>query len=699
MLSFFYKKQKLVMAIVFVSLGCILFGYGLHSISSVFQTPISLNKEIIFRTNQGKKIPKYFLDTLIYFLSKESQDFPEHLENWNFLNEGIISKFFLANKCGEEIFKRIQPQLQEEWKSRFLEEKKFLGYSNSEIPFISVKNVWKKFAEPLFHSFNAFISILDEEAGSIDSFKKKVSLFLEQRNFPGYLVKQVITYQESNYKCTSSQVQGSCNPFNYSDLGDWFGEKLLTNISKIIIDVAEKAKNEGLFVSKKEISSFIKKTTNHAFKLLKEKEFLNQVTFDQFYSYYVKNFFLSEKVLYEVMESILLFKKILESTGNNFVYDYEIFREYLYDINQSFDVSFTSFPQELVFTSKEYLNYFETYLELVGEKRKDVLKLPCNYLDILHIKNNAPQLVGTKYQLKIVHLHTKDLEHLMPLKDVLDWLKIQENIDSLNKFYPGIQLFLENAIDGYLSLESKDQKLITSFIKSDLLLKKPSLIEEKLKEKVDSISQMEYFISDAIYPKIEGIINISDFEKTLANCKEFSFITQDNQNYYLVQKIEEIQNHILSYKDCLYLDILKDIVSKNKESKNTCLVLDRLQKEYGDLDEETLLSHRLVQPLMDYKNGFFEGDIVQQWLPIVHKKIIKKSEVSEEEFIFLFNGNLKDFSTIFASKEIGAYSYLSIIPIYEDIFFDRIFCLQNQVQTELVNSYLLSLIQMTNIQD
>lgn len=699
MLSFFYKKQKLVMVIVFISLGCILFGYGLHSVSTVFQSPVSLNKELGFMTTQGKKIPKYRLDTLTHFLSKESQDFPEHLENWNFLNEGIISKFFLFNKCGEEIFKLTQPQLEEEWKSRFLEEKKFTGYTNSEMPIISVQNVWKKFAESLLYSFNDFLSLLDEEAGSLEAFKKKLALFIEQRSFPGYLVKQVINYQENNYKCKSSKIQGSFNPFNYNDLQDWFGEKFLTNISKIIIEVSERAKKEGFTISKKEIASFIKNTAHEAFKLLKEKEFLNQVTFDQFYNYYVERFFLSEQVLYEVMENILLFKKLLERTGKDFVYDYEVFKEYLKDINQSFEVSFNSFPQELIFTSKEYLNYFETYLELVGEKRTDVLALPRNYLDISNIKKKAPQLVGTQYQLKIGHLHTKELEYLIPLKDVLEWLVVQENIDILNKVYPEIHFSIENITDEYLSLEGKVQKLVTSFIKNNLLLKKAYLIEEKLHEKMDSISQNKYFVSDTIYPDIAGITNIVDFETALATSGDLCFITQDNQNYYLIEKLEEEKNHILSYKDCLYLGILKNIVAENQESKNACLVLDRLQEKYGNLDEETLLSHRLVQPLLDYKKGYFEGELIQQWLPVTHEKVIKKSEVSEEEFVFLSKGNSEDFSTIFASKEIGAYSYLSIVPVCEDIAFDRIFCLQNQVQMELATSYLLSLIQMILIKD
>lgn len=694
MLSFFYRKQKLLMTIVFVSLGCILSGYGLHSIVSTFQDPLPLDREVSFTTIKGKKISKYHLNILTNFLSKESQDFPEQLENWNFLNEGIISKFFLLNKCGEEMFKFLQPQLQKEWQARFLEEKKFIGYSNSEMPIISVKNVWKRFAEKLFESFDNFISISDLEAGNIEGFKKKVNLFLEQRNFPGYLVKQVIDYQENNYKCKSLNSRGSFNVFNYDNLEDWFGEEFLVNISKFIIEMAGKAKDQGISISKKEVLSFVKNTTQQAFNLLKDKGFLEKVTFDQFYNYYVQSFFFSEKILCEVMEDVLLFKKLLENSGNNFIYDYELFKEFLQDMNQSFEVSLEAFPNELIFNSREYLNYFETYLELVGEKRSDILDLPCNYLDIAAIKETSPQLVGTKYQLKIAHLHIKELEHLIPLKEVFDWLMVKENVDILNKFYSEINLSLENVIDGYLSLENKLKSAITSFIKNDLLSKKITLIEEKLKEKIDSIFESEYFVSDAVYPNLCGIINIPNFNTILSTSDTSFFISQDNQNYYLIEKLKEEKDHILSYKDSLHLGLLKKIVMEKKESSNTALVLNRLKEEYGDLDELTLLSYRLLKPLIIYKNRSLKGNLVYQWEPVVQKKVIRKSDVSEEEFSFLSKQTSNESHLpILSSKELGAYSYLSIDPVYKDISFDKILYLQNEVQFEFINSYLLSLIQ------
>lgn len=146
------------MTVVFICFGCILFGYGLHSVVATFQEPLPLDKEVSFITVQGNKIPKYHLNILTNFLSKESQDFPDQLENWNFLNEGIITKFFLTNKCGEEVFKLLQTQLQEEWQFHFLEEQKFLGYINPEMPIISVQNVWKKFSEKLYDSFHDFFS-------------------------------------------------------------------------------------------------------------------------------------------------------------------------------------------------------------------------------------------------------------------------------------------------------------------------------------------------------------------------------------------------------------------------------------------------------------------------------------------------------------------------------------------------------------
>lgn len=694
MLSFFYRKQKLFMTIVFICFGCVLFGYGLHSVVATFQDPLPLDKEVSFITVQGNKIPKYHLNILTNFLSKESQDFPDQLENWNFLNEGIITKFFLTNKCGEEVFKLLQTQLQEEWQFRFLEEQKFLGYINPEMPIISVQNVWKKFSEKLYDSFHDFISLPNLESAGVEAFKKKVTLFLEQRNFPGYLVRQVINYQESNYKCKSLNYQGSFNVFSYDNLQDWFGRKFLINISRIIIEIAEKAKQSGFTVSRTEVLSFVQNSTQQAFNLLKDKGFLDQVTFEQFYNHYVQNFFLSEKILCKVIQDILLFKKFLEASGNNFVYDYELFKGFLQDINQSFEVSFESFPNKFVFNSKEYLNYFETYLELVGETRNDVLELPNNYLSTSDLKKNSLELIGTQYQLRVAHVNTRELEHLIPLKEVFDWLMIRDNVDTLNQIYSEINLSFENVIDEYLSLENKIQKMITSFIKNDLFLKKISLIEEKLKEKMTSVSENKYFVSDCIYPALPGLVNISDFETALSDSKNSCLISQDNQNYYLIEKLQEKKDHIISYEDSLYLGILKKIVMKKGESKNTSLVINRLKEEYGDLDELTLLSHRFIKPLISYKNGSFKGELIKQCLPNVQRKIVKKTDVSEEEFIFLSSKIENENSfPIFSSKELGAYSYISVEPVYQDISFDKIFCLQNQVQFELINGHLLSVIR------
>ena len=186
MLAFFNKHQKKFIGLVIA--GVCLSGFGV-GVGQTVKTRNLGSSNTVFRTPSGRKYSEKEFRLLKRFLSNEAYPFTGNPREWNFLNEGMLTERFLTNKLGESLFLEV-------YKSGFPafdKERVYEGYRRFDAPFISADEVWKSSAPQLRDAFQVFQRL--ENPVSSEGFAARVRLFLEEKKFPHYVLRQLLEYR------------------------------------------------------------------------------------------------------------------------------------------------------------------------------------------------------------------------------------------------------------------------------------------------------------------------------------------------------------------------------------------------------------------------------------------------------------------------------------------------------------------------
>lgn len=230
MLAFFNKHQKKFIGLVIA--GVCLSGVGVGVGQTVKKTNKLGSGKTVYRTPLGRKYSEKEFLLLKHFLSNEAYPFTGNPREWNFLNEGLLTERFLTNKLGEKIFLSI-------YKSGFPafdKERSYEGYRRFDAPFISSEEVWKSSAPQLREAFHIFQQLTDPV--SPEGFAARVRLFLEEKKFPHYVLRQMLEYRRQmfNLPVDNSLVQGrDLRLFGYKNVKDWFGDKYISSVTEAML--------------------------------------------------------------------------------------------------------------------------------------------------------------------------------------------------------------------------------------------------------------------------------------------------------------------------------------------------------------------------------------------------------------------------------------------------------------------------------
>lgn len=147
MLAFFYKHQKkfIGLVIVGVCVSGIGIGWGRYPGESSRGS-----KKVVFSVPGKKYSEKEFL-AFKRFFTNEAYPFTGNPQEWNFLNEGLLTERFLTNKLGEKLFLKVYSQNYPAFKK-----KKLSGVSTIRYSFYFFRRGVEILSTTFISSFNCF---------------------------------------------------------------------------------------------------------------------------------------------------------------------------------------------------------------------------------------------------------------------------------------------------------------------------------------------------------------------------------------------------------------------------------------------------------------------------------------------------------------------------------------------------------------
>ncbi|ANG66390.1 hypothetical protein [Chlamydia gallinacea] len=654
MLAFFYKHQKkfIGFVIVAVCVSGIGIGWGRHPGESIDKKQ---RKKIVF-TIEGKKYSEREFHAFKKFFMHEAYPFTGNPQEWNFLNEGLLTERFLTNKLGEKLFLKVYSQF-----PAFSKEKNYQAYRRFDTPFISAEEVWKSSAPHLYEALTQFQQIDDPVSPS--GFAARVRLFLEEKKFPHYILKQMLEYRRKMFHLPhdAALLKGKdLRLFGYGNLSDWFGDAYVsTAVETLLRFVNEQKKHISMPSIKEAQQDFYDKAKQAFTKLSKHTDV--HLTFDQFVASYFDFIGVSSSEFFKIYREILLCKRAFLQLEGGVTFDYRPLQEFFSMGKDSTSVEIVKLPREYHFKTLTDLEAFEVYLRLVGESPQDCLDVPRFVLPIKKIKAKEPKLVGRRFLLTYQTIRLQDLETKVPMIEVHQWQQNPDNFHILLQEFPKIETCTSSK--DFQNLPPSLVEKIHSFTRKEILRACPEKIQACLSQSVSKNN--EVFLSSGKDSVLEGILDGRELAALLIENEALEFYTQDKEHYYtFIVDTCFGDEEIIPYREVLRKGLGKILVDAHKDSAHMDRVVTALKSRYPGVDGKDLWQRRLWHLVEEQRSGAYQAGT----LPWNLDKSIKIFTRGDQE--------LPQPYEVLASMEEGALSQVEF-HVEEGPFFYK--CLSHEI--------------------
>lgn len=539
MLQFFRKHQKFVFLFVTIIIITTFAFFGTYQ---AFAPTKSVADETAFVTIDGKKITKFHFHHLCQLLAEEGSS--------NFLNDGIVTNHFFKTKLAEILFVNYQENFKKELIERGAREKNFQPYTHSQARFLSAETVWNLLAPNLV---GHLAQVKTFAPGTLESFRAKVTLYLDEQQFPPNMLAQILRYQEREYQGLYPDPRlerlDGVALFGYHNLNDWFGPKYVECLSTVIINCAAVAKERGLKVSRDEAVADLVFRSEHSFEELKQQLPPQISNAKILLSYILREKGLDEEMLVSIWQEILLFRKLMDEVGSGVIVDALAMKEFYSQAHEKVCVEIYQLPQEFRFEKEEELVAFENYLKLVQPERKNLVAIPDCFDAISNIEKRAPDLIAAPYVLECAKISKRELEGKISVKETWEWEKDSKNWKRLQEKFPRLK---EKA-----DLETLDRKIrgeVDQFARVEIITSHPEWIDEALKSaKKEEKKILLYKSKKEILP---GIKHSKELKTLLDKEDSISKYTQDKETYFSLTVKERGPKELLSFKMAKEADLL-----------------------------------------------------------------------------------------------------------------------------------------------
>ncbi len=643
MLHLFRKYQKIIFYVVTAVIITSFVFFGTYQTFA----PSGKGEDPVVMKVGKRKIHRSLMNQMTLFLKSEQSPFPtpQGLIATNYLNSGLISNTLLTSP----LYTTIEGYC--DWLIEKNEvEKSFKPYVHPQAPALSAESCWALFAPQLK-------DLLGKWQHGDCSFETRVKLYQAERHFPPALLSQMLRYQEREYANIQGDIRlarGEISLFGYHDLESWFGADYIEAAACLVFKGAELARDKGYVVTNEEVLSEVyarTQATYESFRRELEGELAGpQALFQAFVRYNGYD----PATLLKVMESVMLFERLLDDVSQSALVDTLALEEFYAYAHEYATVEVTQMPEELRFANLDEWKQFELYLAAVAPQ--EGLGLPAKMDAIEKIRERAPNLVGQRYELYVGHLEKRALEARVSMRETWEWE--EENLEKLE------ERFAELKSEKLDNCSSKMRAKIDAFARQQIVEANPQWIAEALANV--EMKEMKIFLTNEPYKELKGVSNF----KALLEKDEITGYTEDNKNYYRVLVMKRPEGpEVLGFKDAPPLGDGTELITKRRDQIDSKLSL------------EEAMSRRFV--------AFLQKPTESIFAPVTREMTLSRVEPSFIAIDHLVEGT----SPVLADKDEGAYFYRFIDKRVDRVIpQDKIQQAQRLLSQEIKEKFLTDLI-------
>ncbi len=583
MLQFLRKYQRYFFAVITI---VIIISFSFFGTYSTLNTEYP-HEQTVFTAYDGTNVKRQELDELSVFIGTDIQDKLILGGIWgpNFLNDGVIRKDFLETGLGfilamnypEELLKDLQPRSEKE--------RRYTLYNNPQANFINVEGAWNHFLPDMKYNFDLLHNV--DNPVDAESLAGRISLFLQEKQFPAPLLRRVLHYQEQQYSWLPADPNldsVDLSLFGYHTLEDWFGPRFIRLVAQFIINSAKVAEQKGYKVTKEEALADLLQQTATSYQQNMDNPNLGVATLQQYFDEQLRRMGMDQNKAIKIWRDVLLFRRLFSDVGNAVVVDpfsVEKMQGYAQEgvAGQLFEL-----PKDLRFDNYRAMQKLETYLSAVtkrGQDEKSLLMLPSNFLPIDEVAKKFPELIQHRYNLEVAQVNKSALQAKVRVKETWDWEVDDKNWDVLKKKFPELGSKKASTRDERFaaldSLDDKTRSQVDTFARAAIVETHPEWIDQALENapiKTDEVVILDKGgkVSFANGEKRQEIIKLLDqaslkSEPSNDAAKKLLKFSPDDLTYYKIEVVQRApKREIVTFAEAEAQGILDSLLDKDLEA-------------------------------------------------------------------------------------------------------------------------------------
>lgn len=573
MLDFFRRHQRYFFVIITIVIVISFSFFGTYSTLS----DGSFREQIAFTTVNGKEIPRHELDEMVAFIGTDALDKLLLGGAWgpNFLNNGVIRQDFLETGLAAMLIAQYPEELQSDLSSRLEKEKRYSLYSHPQAPFIGVESAWTNFAPAMKSYYDALYSAADPMNST--ALNARIALFLGEKQFPSYILRQILRYQEKQYNWVTPDRNldyMDLSLFNYHTIEDWFGPRFIRLVAQFIINASAIAEQKGYQVSKADALADLLRNSEMSYQQNKSNPNIGVANSQEYFSEQLRRLGIDSNKAAKMWRQVLLFQRYFQDMGSSVFVDTNMFQQLDSYALDGVEGQLFRLPSDLRFNNYRLMQKFEVYLDAVskrGESTKDILALPTTFLSASEVSKNYPELVQKNYVLEIAEADKKSLQSKVGVKESWNWEVEDKNWEALKKQFSDLDLKKgKNREERFAVLDALDGKArakVDAFARAAIVENHPEWLAEALDESqsekvvvglhekggtspIVGLDDGKALIQllDAAPLAGQEVSTLTSSQKAAAD--KLSHYTADNNVYYRISVIERApQAEVMSFSD------------------------------------------------------------------------------------------------------------------------------------------------------
>ncbi len=487
----------------------------------------------------------------------------------NLLHGEYLERVFLEPKIGESLVKRFFPLMKKDLDERLQKVREYQPYAHPEAPFINAMEVWKSFAPKVAESLNVLLS---QEEATPETFSLLATMYLEQKKLPPDFVKKMLSVQLQQYSWLRPDPmleKRNLSLFGFGSIKDWFGPVFIEVLSQCVVNGAAVAKGKGIVVTAKEArGDLLRNVVSSA-----EKSYNQKVSLEEASGYLLREsqlLGLDEKSAVSAWQKVTLFKRHLDSVGENIFHDPLLYSTFASFAAESAKVEMFELPEELRFASFNDLMTFQVYLEKTAPKDELNLDLPQKLLSAVEVEKVCPELVEEKFNLEISSVSLEDLARSIALRDTWEWEAQDAHWPLLKNEFSVLKNGDYHTVDQRLncldSLDEEERLKIDAWARLQMVKADGTQTHEALSQ-AEPKQQWSSFRSSGTYVlPIEGVKDIKAFVDRLRTEELIDNFTEDGTHYYTIRVLGRGgEKHLLSFAEAKHDEVFLKCVERKLE--------------------------------------------------------------------------------------------------------------------------------------